>query len=205
MVEKSPIPEAPSGRERLLETAVRLFSRDGFDGTSVRAVADEAGVAWSLVRFYFKSKEGLREATEKYVMSSYLARVRAASSVESFEELESVIETQTAGLPDIARFLRRAIAEERPLALEFIRNLMDEMDPLRAGDHRGAPDEPALRDPVHSLASRIGYLLIAPQVETLTGRDLFSVEEIKRRNAYAHRIEELVALGLEAERARKKI
>lgn len=204
MVEKSSASDPPSGRERLLETAVRLFSRNGFDGTSVRAVADEAGVAWSLVRFYFKSKEGLREATENYVMSSYLARVRAASSVESFEELESVIEAQTAGLPDIARFLRRAIAEERPLALEFIRNLMDEMDPLLARDHADAPDEPALRDPVHSLASRIGYLLMAPQVEALTGRDLFSVEEIKRRNAYAHRIEELVALGLEAERAKKE-
>lgn len=204
MVEKSSASEAPSGRERLLETAVRLFSRDGFDGTSIRAVADEAGVAWSLVRFYFKSKEGLREATEKYVMSSYLARVRAASSVASFEELESVIEAQTAGLPDIARFLRRAIAEERPLALEFIRNLMDEMDPVLARDHADAPDEPALRDPIHSLASRIGYLLMAPQVEALTGRDLFSVEEIKRRNAYTHRVEELVALGLEAERAKKK-
>lgn len=200
MRKKSETADPLNGRNRLLDTAVRLFARDGFDGTSVRAVADEAGVAWSLVRFYFGSKDGLRDAAEKHVMSGYLARVRAAGNVASAQELVSVIETQTEGLSDMARFLRRAITEDRPVALEFMRMLLDEIE---AGFANAADDadEPGLQDPVRALVSRLGYLLIAPQIEALSGRDPFSVEELKRRNLQEMRISELIARGLEAERA----
>jgi AcrR family transcriptional regulator len=46
-------------RDRILRAAVRLFSRRGFDGTSVRAIADAAGVAQGLLYAHFDSKEGL--------------------------------------------------------------------------------------------------------------------------------------------------
>ncbi len=49
-------------REKLLEAAVRLFARQGFSATSIRALASEAGVALGLLYHYFPSKEAVLEA-----------------------------------------------------------------------------------------------------------------------------------------------
>ena len=46
-------------RARLLDAAIKCFARSGFDGTSVRAIADEAGVTFQLIRHHFGSKEDL--------------------------------------------------------------------------------------------------------------------------------------------------
>jgi AcrR family transcriptional regulator len=197
---KSTPSEQPNGREKLLEAAIMLFARDGFDGTSVRAVADQAGVSWGLVRFYFGSKEGLRDAAEEQVMSQYLKAVKDANSVSSTQELLSLIETQTEGLSVLARFLRRAIMEERPVALDFLRALLATTEELTARHRAAFPGEPALWDPVRTMVQRVGYLLLAPQIEKLLGRDLFSIEEVKQRNYDNARIAQLTELGLAAER-----
>ena len=51
-----------SGRSILLETAQRHFSRCGFGGTSLRAIARDADVTPALVCQLFGSKEGLYDA-----------------------------------------------------------------------------------------------------------------------------------------------
>jgi AcrR family transcriptional regulator len=48
--------DAARTRQRLLDVAGRHFARYGYDGTSVRAVAAEAGVAPNLVTRYFGGK-----------------------------------------------------------------------------------------------------------------------------------------------------
>lgn len=53
---------AESGRTALLRAAMHQFSRKGYDGTSLRAVADEAGVDMALVNRLFGSKAGLWSA-----------------------------------------------------------------------------------------------------------------------------------------------
>ena len=49
-------------RARLLEEAIRRFAADGFRGTSVAAVARDAGVTPTAVYAYFPNKEALFEA-----------------------------------------------------------------------------------------------------------------------------------------------
>jgi AcrR family transcriptional regulator len=46
-------------REQILRAARRRFARHGYDGTSVRAVASDAGVDPALVRRFYGSKEDL--------------------------------------------------------------------------------------------------------------------------------------------------
>ncbi|MGE3973928.1 MAG: TetR/AcrR family transcriptional regulator [Bdellovibrionales bacterium] len=46
-------------RWALIQAALPLFARKGFDGTTVRDVADAAGVNVSLVSYHFNGKEGL--------------------------------------------------------------------------------------------------------------------------------------------------
>jgi AcrR family transcriptional regulator len=46
----------------IIETAERLFSKKGYDGTSVRDIATEAGINVAMISYYFGSKEKLMEA-----------------------------------------------------------------------------------------------------------------------------------------------
>ena len=43
----------------LVNTALQLFSRNGYDATSIRAIATEAGVSLGLLYNYFEGKEAL--------------------------------------------------------------------------------------------------------------------------------------------------
>jgi len=49
-------------QKQILCVAERLFSAKGFDGTSVRDIADDAGVNIAMISYYFGSKEKLMEA-----------------------------------------------------------------------------------------------------------------------------------------------
>jgi AcrR family transcriptional regulator len=46
-------------RARILEAARRRFAREGYDGTTIRAVAADAGIDPSMVMRYYGSKDGL--------------------------------------------------------------------------------------------------------------------------------------------------
>lgn len=54
--------DAARTRQALLDVAGRRFARDGYAATTVRDIADEAGVNVALINRYFTSKEGLFEA-----------------------------------------------------------------------------------------------------------------------------------------------
>jgi AcrR family transcriptional regulator len=60
------VEETSSGetrREDILAAATRLFAARGFDGTSTREIADEAGAKHSLLFYHFRSKGDLYLAT----------------------------------------------------------------------------------------------------------------------------------------------
>lgn len=54
-------------RERLLEASVTAFAGLGFEGASLRMIAQKAGVAFQLITYYFGSKEDLWIATVDYL------------------------------------------------------------------------------------------------------------------------------------------
>jgi AcrR family transcriptional regulator len=54
--------DAARTRRLLLEAARRRFGEDGYAATTVRDIADDAGVNVALINRYFASKEGLFEA-----------------------------------------------------------------------------------------------------------------------------------------------
>ena len=75
-----------SGKQvRIIEAAERLFSEHGFDGTSVRDIAQQAGVNLAMISYYFGSKENLLHALFNYRIS------------ESFAILESIVNDKALG------------------------------------------------------------------------------------------------------------
>lgn len=51
---------------QIIEAAEKLFSEKGFNGTSVRDIAEQAGVNLAMISYYFGSKEKLMEALFTY-------------------------------------------------------------------------------------------------------------------------------------------
>src|SRR4249919_1883070 len=53
-------------RERILATALEIFSQAGFDGATTRELAARAGVNLGLIKYYFGTKDRLwREAVDR--------------------------------------------------------------------------------------------------------------------------------------------
>jgi AcrR family transcriptional regulator len=54
--------KAEQTRRTVVDTAMRLFRRDGYDRTTMRAIAAEAGISVGSAYYYFASKEHLVQA-----------------------------------------------------------------------------------------------------------------------------------------------
>jgi len=71
-------PHAPHTRERILDTAERLFAERGFAGTSVREITDAAAANLGAVNYHFQSKENLY--AEVFARRAALIRDRVAAA-----------------------------------------------------------------------------------------------------------------------------
>ena len=87
--------------ERLREVGRRLFARDGYDGTSVRALAGAAGVNLGSVRYHFGSKRGLY----RVVIRSGLDPLREQLERISWQNDLPYAQLQT-GLMEVVEFFR---------------------------------------------------------------------------------------------------
>lgn len=60
---------SPDTRQSILDAARRLFAEKGFDATTVRAIAAEAGVDPAMIHHYFGTKEELFRQTLQFPLS----------------------------------------------------------------------------------------------------------------------------------------
>lgn len=65
--------EASEAKQRIFETATRLFARQGFAATGVRELAREAGVSLATINYFYGSKVGLLKAILEDFFSGLLA------------------------------------------------------------------------------------------------------------------------------------
>src|SRR5262245_18192787 len=77
------IPQRASSEETrrlVLETALALFRERGFDETTIRDIANRAGLSLGAAYYYFKSKEALVAAYYEFVQREHQSRVREVFS-----------------------------------------------------------------------------------------------------------------------------
>ena len=93
----------PTSKEDILDAAEQLFARRGFDGTSMRAIAQAAGVAQALLHYHFRTKEGLFEAMFQR-RSGAINRIRLA-------RLDQLMKAGTPAIEDLVDALLRPTVE----------------------------------------------------------------------------------------------
>lgn len=100
-------PKSEETRERIFDAALRLFRDQGFDETTMRDVAAEAGVATGAAYYYFHSKEELVMAL--YVRTTEEARhivpAAIARSRDLKKRLHAVIDSKFEQFGDHRRLL----------------------------------------------------------------------------------------------------
>lgn len=100
-------------KEKILETSTELFSKKGFDSTSIDEIAREAGINKALIYYYFKSKEDILDQ----IVHSLLDK--ATSIAMDFVHL-NIIQLIKEGRLDIKR--DRLQFKDEQAVNQFIRN-----------------------------------------------------------------------------------
>lgn len=113
--------KAEETRDRILDAALRLFRERGFAETTMRDVAQAAGVATGAAYYYYRSKEELVLAF--YVRTDQEARELFAEALAGSKKLEK----RMRGLIEV-KFTQ--FAEHRALLTALLKAGVDPRDPL---------------------------------------------------------------------------
>jgi AcrR family transcriptional regulator len=126
VTDEEPVEEVPGLRDRkkqavrdaIVDAALQLFSADGFEATTVQAVADRAGVSPATVARYFPSKESML-FSERDVRAAALS---AAIADRPHREgaLRAVIEALADQPPVTPAFRIRLVRSRRAIARSVV-------------------------------------------------------------------------------------
>lgn len=117
-------------REIIVETALRLFRERGYEATTMRAIAAEAGVSVGNAYYYFASKEALIQA--------YYDRAQT----EHEAACEELLATERAFAPRLGGVLREWVRVSEPyheFAVKFFKHAAEPSNPLSPFSAESSP------------------------------------------------------------------
>lgn len=123
-------PKAEQTRGTILESAMRLFRRDGYDRTTMRAIAREAGVSVGNAYYYFGSKEHLIQAFYDRI------QVDHAAAAEDVLARETAFDARLRGVLEVWIDIA---AVDHEFAGQFFKNAADPRSPLSPFSAESAP------------------------------------------------------------------
>lgn len=181
------------GRTRIVAAATEVFSTAGFEGASLRQIAERAGVQHQLVVYHFKTKDALWRAVVVALVEGIPERIREWRArcdidgpVETLRALVREFVLFTALRPQyhrIATFEGRADSERlRWLLQEHVKPFYDvSTDLIRAAQAAGAT---RTGDPGQLHYAMIGIVttsfVFAEEYRVMTGIEPFAPEEIEK-------------------------
>jgi TetR/AcrR family transcriptional regulator len=78
---------------KILEAAKKVFILNGFEGTSMQHIANEAGINKSLLHYYFRNKEKLFAAVFIFAFQNFVPQIREIliSDASVFNKIERIV------------------------------------------------------------------------------------------------------------------
>ncbi len=102
---------SPDLRAKILDAAEQLFTDHGYAGTSIRNIADSAGVNPALIHYYFGNKHALLQMIlERSIkpMTAALATLRDSREA-SVDNIADLLVSMASKQPNIPRLLAREV------------------------------------------------------------------------------------------------
>jgi AcrR family transcriptional regulator len=155
-------PRAEQTRTAITEAALRLFRENGYEATTMRAIAQEAGVSTGNAYYYFGSKEELVQQFYAHTHADHVAACRA------------ILETETDFATRLRGTLRAMIDVNGPyhaFAARFFKYAAEPSSPLSPFSKESSPARDAaialFREVVEGSTTRIDRELRAQLPELL--------------------------------------
>ena len=194
-------------RERILKAADRVFGEVGFDGATVRKIADLSKTNKALIHYHFTSKEGLFESVlDKYFeelskdlhgtlisdgpLSDRIIRMfdRYIEFLEKNRSFVHIIHREISG----GKQMKRVIAHMIPLFQFVLQGIRGAYPKTRAGDLSAE----------HLLVSGYGmiitYFTCSGIVEKLIGSDPMAPKNLQIRKKHLVRMFDIIIHALES-------
>jgi AcrR family transcriptional regulator len=139
-------------RQRIMQSAQTLFAARGFEGVSLRDIAEHSGITHGLIRHHFGSKEDIWRAVVDTTFHEYLAMATSiveaqvtgtSSALQTVKDVSRTAIVLSARYPEVMRLLLHA-GVEQGARLDYF---MEQLAPLRA-----------LMDPLIEAVQRAGGL-----------------------------------------------
>ncbi len=200
MAKTAEIVDISNARDRLIKVSMGLFAERGFDGVTVRDIATAAGVSVGLINHHFGSKDGLREAVDRYFLGQF---EEALTVGDARAAVSSVGDRTDAGLDQITEwvegwigrhiedwdaskaYMRRALLEGNDwgasLFERFYQVARTTVDRMDVSSHIRA-DVDRLWLPFLIMYLEVGTLLLEPYVERILGKSPFDRTLWRRRH-----------------------
>jgi AcrR family transcriptional regulator len=128
-------PKSIATREKIVTSALELFRTDGYDKTTMRAIAERSGLSLGSTYYYFRSKDQLMQGFYEQLFSSFSGQV------------QPVLGQETAFQPRLTRSLEIWVENARPFhgfAAGFFRFAADPSSPLSPFSAESAPTRQAM-------------------------------------------------------------
>jgi AcrR family transcriptional regulator len=170
-----------TARARIRDAALAQFAAHGVKGTTIRGVAEAAGVSPGLVQHHFGSKAALREACDEYAIDALRTNKLKALEGGMGDPGFLRLAMQT-GLP-IQRYLARALVDGSPAAARFYDEAIavsEDMlgDPPPGLNRPGTSDLPAYAAVLTTMS--FGVLVLHEHLARILGAEPLSMEGYPR-------------------------
>jgi AcrR family transcriptional regulator len=187
------VPDELTAYARIRNAALELFAARGVAATSIREVAQAAGVSPGLVQHHYGTKAGLQKAVDEFVVEDALWTI--ADLPEPLEERSAEFAARMGAVirdrPESVRYLARAASEGSELGLRAFQEIVDfGVREFRAMENAGqlSPDLDLEWAVLQMLLFNLSTMMFQPAIEHALGESIMTEEGRRRVNAAATRL-----------------
>ena len=182
---------------RLMDRAEELFARQGYEGTSLRQIADAAGIKEPGIYNHFSGKQGLYEAVLHRALNpmaeALSKQLKQAEGLRDYTDLPSLITDMLLEHPQVAALFHQALqGESNSICNRLMLTWLDELfnQGLRSmEDMGGEGDWETLALNVIAMFNIVtGYVLSQRAFTSMTGGDIRNPVTLKKQKRLLHKV-----------------
>jgi AcrR family transcriptional regulator len=168
--------------DRIRLAAMRMFAEVGFEGASIRRIAEAAGVSPALVMHHYGSKAGLRTACDEYARSAtHDSLGRLVTLMSGTQPATDAVLEEPA--PTLLAYVARAVVDGTPAGDRLMDDVVSAVaavqDESVADGVMADTDDRVMRAVLLTLYD-LAPVILARHVARLTGSDPHSPEGFAR-------------------------
>lgn len=191
---------------RILDVAEELFARQGYDGTSLRQIAEGAGIQEPGLYNHFSGKQGLYEAVLYRALNPMAEalgqQLEQAAGLRDYTDLPAQMTDLLLDHPRMAALFQQALqGDSNSIGNQLMREWLDTLfnQGLRSIEDLG----PAGESDLETLAINViamfnvttGYFLSQRAFDSMAGGDLLNPENIARQKRLLHKVVRAMLVG----------